>query len=117
MNDHTDNCILVNGTQAVKMPDKTNNILKFNNFHKQQAVPFVIYADFEAITEKIHGCKRDDEKSYTDAYQNILIVDMDIRWYVDMMTISQNQLKFTEVRKLSIISWNRCLRRWDIASI
>ena len=42
----------MNGEQAIKMPDKNNNILKFNNFHKQQPVPFVIYADFEAITDK-----------------------------------------------------------------
>ena len=52
LNNHKDNCIQVNGTQAVKMPTKDNNILKFNNFHKQQPVPFVLYADFEAITEK-----------------------------------------------------------------
>ena len=32
-------------------------------------VPFVIYADFEAITEKIHGCLPNNEKSYTEAYQ------------------------------------------------
>ena len=32
LNNHKDNCIQVNGTQAVKMPDKDNNILKFNNF-------------------------------------------------------------------------------------
>ena len=51
------------------MPDKKNKILKFNNYHKQQAVPFVIYTDFEAITEKIHGCTPSDEKSYTEAYQ------------------------------------------------
>ena len=50
---HNDNCIQVNGTQAINMPTKDNNILKFNNFHKQQPVPFVIYADFEAITERI----------------------------------------------------------------
>ncbi|CAH3150415.1 unnamed protein product [Pocillopora meandrina] len=62
-------CIQVNGTQAVKMPDKDKNILKFNNFHKQQPVPFVIYADFEAITEKISGCQPNDDKSYTNAYQ------------------------------------------------
>ena len=59
----------VNGTQAIKMPAKNDNILKFNNFHKQLAVPFVIYADFEAITEKIHGCQPNDDKSYTEAYQ------------------------------------------------
>ena len=69
LNDHKDICIQVNGSQAVKMPDKDNNILKFNNFHKQQPVPFVIYADFEAITEKISGCKPNNDKSYTEAYQ------------------------------------------------
>ncbi|XP_068738120.1 uncharacterized protein [Montipora capricornis] len=51
------------------MPTKDNNILKFNNFHKQLAVPFVIYTDFEAITEKIHRCRPNDDKSYTEAYQ------------------------------------------------
>ena len=66
---HKDNCIQVNGTQAIKMPDKDNNILKFNNFHKQQPVPFVIYADFEAITEKISSCQPNNNKSYTEAYQ------------------------------------------------
>ena len=69
LNNHKDNCIQVNGTQAIKMPTKDNNILKFNNFHKQQPVPFVIYADFEAITEKIHGCQQNNESSYTEAYQ------------------------------------------------
>ena len=69
LNNHKDICIQVNGEQAIKMPDKDNNILKFNNFHKQQPVPFVIYADFEAITEKIQGCQQDSNKSYTEAYQ------------------------------------------------
>ena len=69
LNNHKDICIQVNGQQAIKMPDKDNNILKFNNFHKQQPVPFVIYADFEAITEKIQGCQQDGNKSYTEAYQ------------------------------------------------
>ena len=69
LTDHKENCIQVNGTQAIKMPTKNDNILKFNNFHKQLAVPFVIYADFEAITEKIHGCQLNNDKSYTEAYQ------------------------------------------------
>ena len=43
--------------------------LKFNNFHKQQAVPFVIYADFEAITKNVQGYKPNNDKSYTEAYQ------------------------------------------------
>ena len=69
LNNHKDNCIQVNGTQAVKMPDKDNNILKFNNFHKQLPVPFVNDADFEAITEKISSCQPNNNKSYTEAYQ------------------------------------------------
>ena len=69
LSNHKDICIQVNGVQAIKMPTKDNNILKFNNFHKQQHVPFVIYADFEAITEKIHGCQQEGKKSYTELYQ------------------------------------------------
>ena len=69
LTNHKENCIQVNGTQAIKMPTKDDNILKFNNFHKQLPVPFVIYADFEAIIEKIHGCQRHGDKSYTEAYQ------------------------------------------------
>ena len=69
LNDHKANCITVNGTQAVIMPNENNNRLNFHHFHKQQAIPFVIYADFEAITEKIQGCQPNDEKSFTKAYQ------------------------------------------------
>ena len=32
-------------------------------------VPFVIYADFEAITEKAQGRQPSNAKSYTDKYQ------------------------------------------------
>ena len=39
-------------TQALKMLKKGSKV-KFTNFHKKLPVPFVIYADFEAITEKV----------------------------------------------------------------
>ena len=58
------------------MPKQCENILRFNNFHKQFPVPFVIYADFEAIMKKVQGCKQSEEmeneknkRSYTEAYQ------------------------------------------------
>ena len=44
-------CSTINGKQAIKMPRKGSK-LKFQNFHKQLQVPFVIYADVEVITEK-----------------------------------------------------------------
>ena len=66
---HIKNCLTINGKQAIKMPEKDNSILKYNNFHKQLPVPFVIYADFEAITKKVQGCIPNDDNSYTEAYQ------------------------------------------------
>ena len=50
---HTNNCLTINGKQAINMPKKGEDTLKFNNFHKQLPVPFVIYADFEAVTKKV----------------------------------------------------------------
>ena len=58
---HKEICITINSKQAIKMPEKGNNILKYNNFHKQLPVPFVIYADFEVITEKVQGCKPNND--------------------------------------------------------
>ena len=73
---HVKNCLMINGNQAINMPKKGENILKFNNFHKQLPVPFIIYADFEAITKKVQGCKQSDDmekekekRPYTEAYQ------------------------------------------------
>ena len=85
-----------NGAQAINMPKQGDNILKFNNFHKQLPVPLVIYADFEAITKKVQGCnkvkrwRRDhtpkpirlmktvamDTRSYVATKINIVILDM-----------------------------------------
>ena len=73
---HVNNCLTVNGVQAINMPKQSENILKFNNFHKQLPVPFVIYADFEAIAIKVQSCEQSEEmkkernkRSYTEAYQ------------------------------------------------
>ena len=43
---HKENCLLINGEQAIKMP-KRGSAVYFKNRHKQQAAPFVIYADFD----------------------------------------------------------------------
>ena len=73
---HANNCLTINGMQAINMPEPGKNILNFKNFYKQLPVPFVIYADFEAITKKVQGCEQSEEmkneknkRSYTEAYQ------------------------------------------------
>ena len=68
LTEHKNNCISINGIQAINMPEKGAKVY-FKNHHKQLPVPFVIYADFEALTEKIQGCQPNNEKSYTEAYQ------------------------------------------------
>ena len=67
---HVNNCLTINGKQAINMSKKGENIRKFDNFHNKLPVAFVIYADFEAITKKLQGCRPTDEKSYAEAYQS-----------------------------------------------
>jgi len=66
---HQGDCFLINGTQAITMPAEGSKIY-FKNHHKMQPVPFVIYADFEAITEKIDTCQPPNQKSYATTYQS-----------------------------------------------
>ena len=66
---HKDNCMVVNGKQAIRMPNKGENIVQFKNHQRQMPAPFVIYAEFEAITEKIQGREPNKNKLYTDKYQ------------------------------------------------
>ena len=49
---------------------KKGSKVEFKDHHRQMPVPFFIYADFEAITEKVSGCQPNEEKSYTDKYQH-----------------------------------------------
>ena len=69
LSEHTENCIELNGLQAIRMPNKDDCILKFNNHHKQLSVPFVIYADFEAILKKLEKEQTDNDESYTEKFQ------------------------------------------------
>ena len=54
----------------VELPDEENNTLSFNNYKISMKVPFVIYADFEAFTQKLDDDKpRDNNSSYTSQYE------------------------------------------------
>ena len=65
---HKGDCLIINGTQRIEMPQPGSKVF-FYGHQKQLPVPFVIYADFEAITEKIDSCSPPQHKSYTQAYQ------------------------------------------------
>ena len=51
--------------QRTEKPKEGKNILKFTNHHKQMRVPYIIYADFEALNIPIEGCADNPEKNYT----------------------------------------------------
>ena len=57
-----------NETVCVKMRPR-NTSLKFNNYHKQLPIPFVVYADFECFTKPMSTCCPNPEDSYTYNYQ------------------------------------------------
>ena len=54
----------------VEMPDEGKNKLMFQNHHKQQPAPYIIYADFEVLTTKVEGPKLDPTKSNTQRTQH-----------------------------------------------
>ena len=114
---HVSNCLTINDKQAINMPKKGENILKFNNFHKQLLVPFVIYADFKAITKKVQGCRPNDDKSYTKAYQSHEDCGYGSKSYVAIKINIVNQFKDIEVKMLFTNSWKGCLKRLNTANV
>ena len=67
LNEHREICQSKYECKA-ELPEPGETI-SFKNFKKSMRVPFVIYADFEAVTEKIDSAAPNPEKSYTEKYQ------------------------------------------------
>ena len=54
---HKSDCLVLNNSQAVSLP-KENTTISFNHLKKTIAIPFVIYADFEALVPKYKEAKQ-----------------------------------------------------------
>ena len=56
--------------EAVKinMPEK-GTILRFKHHERSDRVPFIIYADTEALIKEMHNCDPNPQNSYTKKYQ------------------------------------------------
>ena len=50
----------------VEIPNEDNRILKYNHGEKSLKVPFIVYADFECLLQKIRSYQNNLEKSYTE---------------------------------------------------
>lgn len=53
----------------IEMPKEANNIVRFKNLKNKMPVPFVIYADFECINEKIQTAIPSSDRSNTTHVQ------------------------------------------------
>ena len=59
---HTSECHALNGAQKTSLPEEGEDTLEFTNYHKGLKAPFVIYVDFESITQSIdHDLTQMDE--------------------------------------------------------
>ena len=67
LDDHKEYCY---NNECVKtiMPEP-NTFLKFKNFPHSEKVPFVVYADTEALIKEMHNCDPNPNKSYTKKCQ------------------------------------------------
>jgi len=65
---HSLDCFALNGTQKIELPSPGSKVF-FKNYHRKEPVPFVISADFEAVTKKINTCSQNNDKSYTNPYE------------------------------------------------
>jgi len=66
LSSHTSDCQGIGEKpQRTVVPEEGKNILKFTNHHKQMRVPFIIYADFEALHIPVDSCENNPENSYT----------------------------------------------------
>ena len=121
---HVNNCSTINGAQAINMPKQGENILKFNNFHKQLPVPFIIYANFEAITKRYKVANkvkrwrmrriRDHTRKPTRLTKTVAV---HIRSYVAMMINIVKTFAFIEVKTMSTNLWKICLKRSNTAKL
>ena len=66
LNDHLFYCRGAKGRPVrTEMSKQGENTLFFENYQNQMKKPWVIYADFESIVERVHGCAPDPEQSST----------------------------------------------------
>ena len=56
---------LLKSPTRTELPKEGENKMRFQNYHKQMKVPYVVYADFECLVKKIATCEPDNNQSFT----------------------------------------------------
>ena len=50
------------------MPSEDTKILEFNQYHKSNKAPLIIYKDLAFLTEKIDGCKNETGEHFPSGF-------------------------------------------------
>ena len=101
-----------NGKQSLKLRNRSN---KVNNYSKQLALSFKVYADFESV---LSGLEKDDKGSnapYTNNIKNIFLAVLILKPCV-LMTNLADQLFFTDERMKSTSLLKQFLRSIGIVN-
>ena len=67
--EHKKHCDGIDGKPTrIEMPAEDNKDLYFKNYQNQQKVPYVIYADYESLIQKIKGPEnqKNEDESFTE---------------------------------------------------
>ena len=108
LTEHKNNCISINGVQAIKMPEKGDKVY-FKNHHKHY---YQYHLSFMLILKLLQKKYKDVSQTMKNHTQKLIkstqIVDTGIRSSVVMMTNTVNQYRSTEVKMLFINSWRIC---------
>ena len=67
LDNHKEYCYAYECVKTI-MPEK-GTLLNFKNFPHSEKVPFIIYADLEALIKEMQNCDPNPQKSYTKKYQ------------------------------------------------
>ena len=78
---------------CIEMPNKENNILKYNLGEKSMKIPLIVYGDFESILEEISPCSNDPKKSSTTKISKHIPSDFSLFTYCSFDKI-KNKLDY-----------------------
>ena len=88
----------------VEMPEKGKNKVFFQNHHKQLPVPFIIYADSEALTTKVRGPSSTPQRATLRRHNTMRLVVIATSWCGVM--VRQMQVIWKVERRVSCIPNN-----------
>ena len=96
-------------TVRVDMPKEDENKLAFKNYHKQLLAPYIIYADFEALTAKVKGPKPDTQRATLRGCSTTRPVDTATSLFGVMAVQSRRSNIAAPMRRGT--SWNHCRKK------